>query len=72
MAILAAFLLFVTWVPAMLLLFVQILLSGSFDFARANLILFPAITLFAFLEVSSSAARCWRCRRSPPAPATSR
>jgi ABC-2 type transport system permease protein len=51
MAILATYLLFVTWVPAMLLLFGQILLSGNLEFARANLILFPAITLFAFLEV---------------------
>lgn len=50
-AILATFLLLVTWVPAMLLLLGQILLSGSFAFARANLILFPAITLFSFLEV---------------------
>jgi ABC-2 type transport system permease protein len=51
MAILATFLLVVTWVPAMLLLFGQMILSGSFAFARANLILFPAITLFSFLEV---------------------
>lgn len=51
MAILGAFLLFVTWLPAMLLLLGQILLSGSFEFARANLILFPAITVFSFLEV---------------------
>ena len=51
MAILATFLLFVTWVPAMLLLIGQILLSGSFEFARANIILFPAITVFSFLEV---------------------
>jgi ABC-2 type transport system permease protein len=51
MAILATYLLFVTWVPAMLLLVGQILLSGSLEFARANLVLFPAITVFAFLEV---------------------
>lgn len=51
MSILATFLLFVTWVPAMLLLIGQILLSGSFEFARTNLILFPAITVFSFLEV---------------------
>jgi ABC-2 type transport system permease protein len=51
MSILAVFLLFVTWLPAMLLLLGQILLSGSFEFARNNLILFPAITLFSFLEV---------------------
>ncbi len=51
LAILATFLLIVTWVPAMLLLIGQILLSGSFEFARTNIILFPAITLFSFLEV---------------------
>ncbi len=51
LAILATFLLIVTWVPAMLLLVGQILLSGSFEFARTNIILFPAITLFSFLEV---------------------
>jgi ABC-2 type transport system permease protein len=51
MAILGTFLLFVTWLPAMLLLLGQILLSGSFEFARANLILFPAVTVFSFLEV---------------------
>jgi ABC-2 type transport system permease protein len=51
MAILASFLLFVTFVPAILLLVGQILLSGSFAFARANITLFPSITLFSFLEV---------------------
>jgi ABC-2 type transport system permease protein len=51
MAILSTFLLFVTWVPAMLLLVGQILLSGSFEFARTNIILFPAITVFSFVEV---------------------
>jgi len=51
MAILATFLLFVTWIPAMLLLVGQILLSGSFEFARTNIILFPAITVFSFVEV---------------------
>lgn len=50
-AILAMFLIFVTWVPAMMLLVVQILLSGSFAFAQANLTLFPSVTLFSFLEV---------------------
>ena len=36
---------------ALLLLIGQIILSGSFAFARANLYLFPAITLFSLLEV---------------------
>ncbi len=49
-AILFAFLLLVTWVPAILLLFLQVLFRGSFDFMRANLYLFPAITVAAFLQ----------------------
>jgi ABC-2 type transport system permease protein len=48
---LAAFLLLVTWVPAILLLLVQILLAGSFAFVQKNLFLFPAITVFALLQV---------------------
>jgi ABC-2 type transport system permease protein len=51
MAILGTFLLLVTWVPAMLLLLGQILIAGNLDFARANVILFPAITVYAFVEV---------------------
>jgi ABC-2 type transport system permease protein len=51
MAILIVFLLLVTLVPALLLLLGQIVLSGSFAFARANLFLIPAITLYATIEV---------------------
>ena len=51
LAILAAFLTAVTLVPALLLLVGQIILSGSFTFAKANLYLFPAIVLFSLLEV---------------------
>jgi len=50
-AALLVFLLFVTWVPALLLLVVQILFAGSFAFAQKNLFLFPAITVFSFLQV---------------------
>jgi ABC-2 type transport system permease protein len=50
MAILLAFILLVTLLPALLLLVGQIILSGSFAFARANLYLFPAITLFSLVE----------------------
>jgi len=50
-AILIVFLLAVTWVPAMLLLAVQVLFSGSMAFIGHNLFLFPAITVFAFLQV---------------------
>jgi ABC-2 type transport system permease protein len=56
MAILVAFLLMVTWVPAILLLLVQVAFAGSFAFLRENLHLFPAITLFAFLEVTMVSA----------------
>ena len=51
LSILAAFLLLVTWVPAILLLLWQIALAGNFTFFMANAFLFPAITLFAFLQV---------------------
>ena len=50
-AILATWLLMVTWVPAILLLVVQIAFAGNFDFLRHNLFLFPAITLFSFVQV---------------------
>lgn len=52
LAILMAFLLAVTWVPAILLLIVQIAFAGNFAFFKANVFLFPAITLFAFLQVA--------------------
>ena len=45
-----AFLLLVTWVPAIALLLVQVLFAGNFGFFRTNLYLFPAITLFSFIE----------------------
>ncbi|HEY3382202.1 MAG TPA: ABC transporter permease subunit [Vicinamibacterales bacterium] len=51
LVILAAFLLLVTWVPALLLLILQVAFTGSFSFLRQNLYLFPAVTLFAFLQV---------------------
>ena len=44
-----------TWVPALLLLLVQILLAGSFAFVQKNLFLFPAITVFACLQVLMAA-----------------
>src|SRR5436189_808096 len=50
LAVLFMFLLLVTWVPALLLLFLQVAFKGSFDFLRANLFLFPAITVACFLE----------------------
>ena len=49
-AVLFVFLLLVTWVPAILLLFLQVMFRGSFEFLRNNLFLFPAITVGAFLQ----------------------
>lgn len=51
LAVLVTFLLLVTLVPAVLLLVVQIVFAGSFAFARANLFLFPAITLYSLIQV---------------------
>ena len=52
LAILMVCLLFVTWVPAILLLLVQIAFAGNFAFFVNNLFLFPAITVFAFIQVA--------------------
>jgi ABC-2 type transport system permease protein len=54
-AILFAFLTGVTWLPAILLLIIQIMFAGSFAFVRDNFFLLPAITLFALLQVLVSA-----------------
>ena len=51
LAVLLAFLLLVTWIPGILLLIVQMLFAGSFAFIKANLFLFPAITLTSFIHV---------------------
>ena len=56
LAILAAFLLLVTWVPAILLLIVQIAFAGNFTFFTGNIYLFPAITVFAFVQVATVAS----------------
>jgi ABC-2 type transport system permease protein len=55
LGILLFFLLLVTWIPAMLLLMVQVSLSGSFRFLSSNLFLIPAITLVSFLITLVSA-----------------
>jgi len=49
-AILFAFLLFVTLVPALLLLVLQVLFAGSFAFLKKNFFLFPAISVAAVLQ----------------------
>jgi ABC-2 type transport system permease protein len=50
-AILFSFLMLVTWAPAILLLFIQVMFSGSFAFLKANLFLFPAITVASLVQV---------------------
>ena len=51
LSILVVFLLLVTWVPAMLLLVLHMAFQGNLTFIRANMMLFPAITLYSFLYV---------------------
>ena len=50
LTILLAFLLLITWVPAMLLLFLQGMFAASFQFLRENLYLIPAITIASLVE----------------------
>jgi ABC-2 type transport system permease protein len=52
---LLGFLTVVTWLPAILLLLVQVMFAGSTAFIRANLFLFPGITLFAGIQILLSA-----------------
>jgi ABC-2 type transport system permease protein len=56
LVILMTFLALVTWLPAILLLIVQISFAGNVTFFRNNAFLFPAITLFAFIEVVLASA----------------
>jgi len=56
MAILMTFLLMVTWLPAIALLLVQVAFAGSFTFLKSHLYLFPAITLFSFVEATMVSA----------------
>lgn len=51
MSILATFLLGVTWLPAILLLVLQIAFSGNFTFLRANSSLLASVTLYCLLVV---------------------
>jgi ABC-2 type transport system permease protein len=50
LVILMTFLLLVTWVPAISLLILQIMFAGNLTFFTSNLFLFPAITLFSFVQ----------------------
>jgi ABC-type transport system involved in multi-copper enzyme maturation permease subunit len=56
LAILMTFLTLVTWLPAIVLLIVQIAFAGNFTFFKNNVFLFPAITLFAFIQVVLASA----------------
>lgn len=51
LAVLVVYLLGVTLLPGLLLLLLQILFSGSFEFIRQNLFLIPAITLGSLVRV---------------------
>jgi ABC-type transport system involved in multi-copper enzyme maturation permease subunit len=51
LSVLMAFLLFITWLPAVLLLVVEIAFAGNFTFLTANLYLIPAITVYSLVEV---------------------
>src|SRR6266550_3654471 len=50
--ILMTFLALVTWLPAIVLLIVQISFAGNFTFFKNNIFLFPAITVFSFVQVT--------------------
>jgi ABC-2 type transport system permease protein len=56
LAILVTFLLLITWVPAILLLVLEVVFAGNFTFLQANAYLFPAITLFSLVEVVTASA----------------
>jgi ABC-2 type transport system permease protein len=55
LATLVVFLVAVTFVPAIMLLFLQMMFAGSAAFIRENLFLIPAITLFSLVQVLLSA-----------------
>jgi ABC-type transport system involved in multi-copper enzyme maturation permease subunit len=50
-AVLFTFLMLVTFVPAILLMVIQVMFAGSFAFVSKNLYLFPAITIGSALQV---------------------
>jgi ABC-2 type transport system permease protein len=56
LAVLLAFLLLVTWLPAVVLLIVQVMFAGDVSFFVDNLFLFPAITVSAFVEAIAVSA----------------
>jgi ABC-2 type transport system permease protein len=56
LAVLAAFLLGVTFVPSVLLLVMQVVLSGSLEFIRQNPVIVPAIVLASLIRVIVASA----------------
>jgi ABC-2 type transport system permease protein len=52
-AILLTLLMLVTWVPAVLLVAIQVMFAGSFTFFTQHLFLLPAITVFSLIQVTS-------------------
>jgi ABC-2 type transport system permease protein len=56
LSILMAFLALVTWLPAIVLLVVQIAFAGNFTFFLNNVFLFPAITVFSFVNILVASA----------------
>jgi ABC-type transport system involved in multi-copper enzyme maturation permease subunit len=52
LAVLFTFLVLVTLVPALLLLFLKVIFDGNFTFLKNNLFLIPAITIGALLQVT--------------------
>ncbi|MEQ1730777.1 MAG: ABC transporter permease subunit, partial [Vicinamibacterales bacterium] len=53
--ILLTLLLLVTWLPAILLLVIQVTFAGSFTFLLQHLYLVPAITIFSLIQVTTVA-----------------
>jgi ABC-type transport system involved in multi-copper enzyme maturation permease subunit len=51
LAILATFLIFVTLVPGLLLILLQVLFAGNLDFLRSNIHVIPAVVLASLLRV---------------------
>jgi ABC-type transport system involved in multi-copper enzyme maturation permease subunit len=55
LAILGSYLVFITLVPALILIALQVMFAGNLDFLRANLHVIPAVTLACLLRVIVSA-----------------
>ena len=50
-AVLAFFLLLVTWLPAIVLVFLQVAFAGNVTFLKSNLFVLPAITVFSIAQI---------------------